>query len=318
MTVREERSSHEERAYDDNTSGVYFLANDAVIDLTIAFLNSFRRHNPALPLCLIPFDSNTAMVESLSVRYGFCVFTDRRILALCDEIGRSLHSKIVGHYRKLAAWHGAYKRFIYIDVDTVVLSDVRFVFDYLSMLGTVTSHSDLPGLRQFVWTEDIQSADLLTNRQIAFSANTGFLASKQGILDLMELRARIGEAQKLLPYMVPQCAEQSYLNYAIVTSGFPYTSLLTIHRIMEDDELPLERWAGIRIGLVKRGYIKFPGLKRVLLLHWAGQCQPTALDRWLDRWSDKLHLRRPKAPLRRFMPYKRLWRYYRNCPAGGP
>jgi hypothetical protein len=38
--------------------GDYFIANDNYLELAIAFLNSFRSHNPKIPLCLIPFDDN--------------------------------------------------------------------------------------------------------------------------------------------------------------------------------------------------------------------------------------------------------------------
>lgn len=37
---------------------VYFMANNKVLDMTIAFLNSFRMHNKELPLCLIPYNND--------------------------------------------------------------------------------------------------------------------------------------------------------------------------------------------------------------------------------------------------------------------
>ena len=44
--------------------GVYFLANDQCVELTIAFLNSFRFWNPSISLCFVPFDDRVASVEA--------------------------------------------------------------------------------------------------------------------------------------------------------------------------------------------------------------------------------------------------------------
>jgi len=54
--------------------GVYFIANDAVIDIAIAFLNSFRRHNAAMPLCMIHltnrFNGFSLCVSGSTLRFG--------------------------------------------------------------------------------------------------------------------------------------------------------------------------------------------------------------------------------------------------------
>src|SRR6185503_12282941 len=130
--------------------GVFFLASDSVAELAFAFLNSFRTFNADVPLCLIPFDDDIAGLRALSSQYQFVMYEDRELLRRCDSIGESLHRRRVGHYRKLAAWHGPFDEFIYIDVDTVVLADVDFVWAHLQTYDVITSHSDSDELAQWV------------------------------------------------------------------------------------------------------------------------------------------------------------------------
>jgi hypothetical protein len=43
--------------------GVYFLANDGILDMAIAFLNSFPTYNPSIALCLIPNADDVAQLN---------------------------------------------------------------------------------------------------------------------------------------------------------------------------------------------------------------------------------------------------------------
>lgn len=144
------------------SKGVYFLANDDVYDLALAFLNSFRRHNSQTNACLIPFDGNIERLAELSEVHRFTIFSRQDVLERCDEISRSFHGSPAGHYRKLAAWEGPYDDFIYIDVDTIVLADVEQFFHFLAEFGFVASHARMKGLQRWVWKESIASTGLLS------------------------------------------------------------------------------------------------------------------------------------------------------------
>jgi hypothetical protein len=294
--------------------GAYFMSDDRILDLTIAFLNSFRKHNPEIPLRLIPYDDRTDRLRSLQTEYGFSVYDDEDVLSRCDELSVRFHGRVLGQYRKLAMWEGGFDEFVYIDCDTVVLGNVDFVFAYLDDHDVVTSHSNLRTLRQFVWKKTIYRTGLLTREQIAYSANTGFIASKRRVLPLESALDAARNAEKLTPHMVLYCAEQPFLNYLIVTSGKRYTSLRVLEKSRKDPRMMAERWAGERWGVVRNGSIRFPGRRPpVLLLHWAGKWQPTATDRRLLSLLRRLGLKdRGEEPLMRFfMPYRRLWNHYR-------
>src|SRR5262245_12241805 len=107
--------------------GVYFLANDRILDVAISFLNSFRVYNPITALCLVPYGDDIEQLISLRERYNFTVWNDAPALRWCDEVSRAFHGCIVGQYRKLAMWDGPFERFVYIDCDTVVLHSIEFI-----------------------------------------------------------------------------------------------------------------------------------------------------------------------------------------------
>ncbi|WFE29199.1 hypothetical protein O7623_08440 [Solwaraspora sp. WMMD791] len=272
--------------------GVYFLANDGVLEQALAFLNSFRTYHPWTPLCLVPFAGDIDALRALRHQYEFEIFDDHAVLDRCDEIGYAFHGATSGQYRKLAIWHGPYDEFVYIDCDTVVLHNVHFVYRYLDDYSFVTSHSHQPEIRRWVWRDSIHDVGVLTDEQIAFAANTGFVASRRGNLSLAHAAARLPEALALAAHMELTCAEQPFLNYLIVTSGTPYTSLYTIAATTGAWDLPAERWAGDPSFVVHNGRIVEPAAP-TLMLHWAGE------------WA---RARRENTTI----PYHDLWSYYRH------
>ncbi len=273
--------------------GVYFLANDRVFDLAVAFLTSFRRSNPDIPLHLIPFADECERVTALAQSYGFTVYEDRATLLACDEVSRQFHGNRVGHYRKLAAWSGPFDEFLYIDCDTVVLEPVDFVFELLAEHDVITSHSNMPEIRRWVWRHSALDAGVLNRQQIGYAANTGFIASKAGLFDVHKLLTQLDEPLAFAEHMELDCCEQPYLNYLIVTSGHSYTSLMNIVKRTGRKDIPLERWAGGEIGEVSEGRVLSPGESKILMVHWAGEWERARLSGGT-------------------IPHREFWEYYRS------
>ncbi len=292
--------------------GVYFLADDGVVELAIAFLNSFRKHNPSIALCLIPFSDNIARLKELQGAYGFSIFSNTKVYDWYDSINLKFHNKPLGHYRKLAIWEGEFDEFIYIDVDTVVLENIDFVFKMLSDYDFVASHSNMAHIVKWTWKESIYGAGLLANEQIDYAANTGFIASKKGAIALAEIRIKIAAIPGLKPHTLPLSYEQPFLNYLIVTSGGRYTSLFVLWKKGLYPGIALEQWAGTKGRKVRNGKIVLE-CHPVFLVHWAGKWTPTPFDNTLFSILKALGIKRPddKPAIRFFMPYKRLWQYYR-------
>jgi len=263
-------------------------------DFTVAFLNSVRAYNPATPLCLIPYDDAVDRVVDLQTEYAFSVWSDHDALVRCDEIGRHFHGRAVGEYRKLAMWEGPYDQFLYVDVDTVVLRNLEFVFPYLSDVAFLTSHSNMEDLEQWVWKPSIRETGALTEAQIRFSANAGFIGSHRGLLSLDYCEAFLEDALALAPHMELLCADQPLLNYFFVTSGLRYDSLAAIAYRTRQMDLPRERWAGRATLSVRHGEVTSPRMPPTFLIHWAG------LWRRLEEGC---------------LPYMDLWQFYRDLRA---
>jgi hypothetical protein len=321
--------------------GVYFLANDYILELVIAFLKSFRKFNPDIPLCLIPYDSNFKKVANLKNIYNFSIFSDDEVLDACDKISMSFYDSGSGSFRKLALWEGPFDEFIYIDSDTVVLTNVEFSFKYLSEYDFITSHSSVPSIRKWVWKDSIDNVSVLSKEQINYAANTGYIISYKKALPLALAQEKLSAGLELKEHMELFCGEQPFLNYLFVTSG-KYTSLFTLFNKDPFQKIPLEFWGGDK-GVVVKGniyfmnennnpvptsgefrqnsfekwlYIKlfrFWSIKKemqILLVHWAGIYRPNNFEKWAYHKLFKfLGIKAPCASF--FMPNKQLWKYYR-------
>jgi len=273
--------------------GVYFLAHDGILDMAIAFLNSFRAYNPTTKLCLIPYADDVDQLTSLGKQYNFTIWCDSATLKWCDDVGLSFHGCTLGQYRKLAIWDGPFDRFVYIDTDTVVLHSIDFALQYLDRFDFLTSHSDTPQIRRWVWKDSVYATGALTDAQISYAANTGFLASRRQCLPRAQIEERLPGALELAQHMELLCCEQPLLNYLIVTSGMRYASLFTIARNSGAlPPIPRELWAGDPSFVVRDGRVIYPHTP-VLMMHWAGEWQ-RARDNG------------------RQIPYYDLWSYYRH------
>jgi hypothetical protein len=285
--------------------GIYFLANDRILDRVIAFLNSLRRVNPAIPLRMIPFADDIERLAALAPKYRFTIWRDDAVLDRCDEISRAFHGVVHGHYRKLAAWEGEFDEFVYIDSDTVVLRDVEFAFEYLAArsgagYGFLTAHSHLPFNRRWVWKDSIETAGALAPEQFNYAAGTGFVCSRRDCLRLSTVHQRLPDSLALRRHMALDCFEQPLLNHLAVTSGWRYGSLLAIAMDTGRMDIPIERHATERLGVVRDGRIVSPERPPTLFVHWAGEWQARdgAVDRplpWHELWD---HYRRLAPPAR--------------------
>lgn len=306
------------RAMQEKTRGVYFLASDGTLELAHAFLNSFRRFNPEIPLCLVPFDAHFSEIAKLREKFNFSILASEELFESCDEISRRFHGYVLGTYRKLCLWEGIFDEFIYIDVDTVILSNLDFVFAILDEYDFVTSHSNMPENQSMVWKPSINGTGKLAREQIDFAANTGFISSKKGTLSLGEIEGKTEESLQLAEHMELFCMEQPFLNYLIVTSGKKYTSLFVLdyRSKAKHSGIKHELWVGTEGWEVDGGRIFKPGKKHKgrLLVHWAGLWRPKRIEELLYRALIKMRLmRRERKPqVGVFIPYRKLWKYYRH------
>lgn len=110
--------------------GVLCLANDAVIGDLTALCESVRRHDPQLPLTVIPFDDRVERTRRLLAGFGFDLFSGPQLEEM-DELGRRYWPGETFRprtMRKFCAFTGAYERFLFLDSDIVLFESMEPFF----------------------------------------------------------------------------------------------------------------------------------------------------------------------------------------------
>lgn len=296
------------------TKGVYFLANDKVFDLVLAFLNSFRCTNPDTALCLIPYASDCENIRTLSLAYNFTEFSDQEFLNYCDDISLLFHSRTSGNYRKLSCWQGEFEEFVYVDIDTLVLKSLDFTFRRFQHYDFVTAYGNMPSIVKWVWKDSIYESGMLSEEQINYGANMGFFFSRKSALCRYDVDTRLMEAKSLKPHMELSCMDQPFLNFMMVSSGKMYTSLYSLLDNPLYPENYIEFWAGNNKKDLLTGFrTKLDAKQReIFLIHWAGCWQVKKWEVKLFRLLAILRLRKKIWDCSLRMPYKKLWKHYHN------
>ena len=258
--------------------GVYFSANDGALDWAVAFLESFRDHNPGLPLALIPFDERCDRLRNLSERYRFGLFEDPAFGRL-ETIGERLE---LGHtsygprwFRRYAAWWGPFERFLYLDCRQLVLCDLTEFVTAPGRLGFGLLHFDC-AVGQVYEPGPLRTAFLRVGRGRGF--NSGRWASRRGLFSLGELEALADDCVRLRGELNPRNTDQAFLNYCC-DAGAPGRAPVRCGHFAEVfGDLCESAWARQPGGVYQDAAGVFrrwdhggtDHRKRVPILHWAG------------------------------------------------
>lgn len=126
--------------------GIYTLANDNLYDQVIALVNSIRQnYDQKIPICIIPYDDKISKLKSLNLENVF-LFNNAESLTMWGNFALEVWSH--NHFlnikqsaawyhssntmRKLCAFDGIFKKFIYIDSDELVMSSLANCFAKLN------------------------------------------------------------------------------------------------------------------------------------------------------------------------------------------
>ena len=256
--------------------GVAILANDRVQEWLIAFLESFRQHNPDLPLFVLPYDDRTEKVRALADRYHF-TFVDHDFTEL-DRFARRLypfHPVKRRRVRKFGALDLDLDTVIYADVDTVVLHD-------FSPLGGLLKPGEVelvyasrsPG---YVYREGYQKIpgleDATEFSDGFFVTSRRFLTTAKLIDTVMGNLATFREARQTRVYTQP------VLNFVVHTTGVPVRAVSQVTPDLSDETY--YKGEGItREG----GYFLDKDGRRMLLMHWAGPAKLKDDENFADLW----------------------------------
>ncbi len=306
---------------DQPTYGVYFSANDAVYDWVIAFLNSYRRFNPDLPLYLIPFDDECDRLLGVQSEYDFKVYTDSAFERL-EAIGKAFelgHSPGVGPhwFRRYAAFWGPLDEFMYLDARQIVLADLEPFVTAPREYGFEFMHYDC-ALDQVYEPGPFRRDMLRENRARGF--NSGRWAAQKRLFSMDEFEELAEEALQIRDQLNPRNTDQAFINYCCDTKPVQYGHFAELM-----GGICQQGWAN-QPGSVyeqdQRYYLwNYGGLdhkKQLFLLHWAGISEgPTMPERkWFLRFRyDRASLlRRVREKGRTVFQYPILktWRLLRS------
>ncbi|MCS3824349.1 hypothetical protein [Salinibacter ruber] len=266
--------------------GAYVLANDAVYEWTVAFLESFRIHNPDLPLYLIPFDDRCDEIVGEASEYQFETF-EHESFNLLESIGEKLELGVTPTgphwFRRFASFWGPLDEFIYLDCRMVVLADLEPLIQALDSYECDFLHFE-GGLDQVYEPGPVRTA--LVREHHAQGFNSGRWVTKKGLFSRDQMQDVATELVRRRDQMNRRNTDQFFLNYLVHTSDVRYAS---VHDLMP--EVSRLTWPRIP-GTVYRdacGYKVWSHGRpehdtHVVLMHWAGiERSPGMECRWLFR-----------------------------------
>jgi len=288
-----------------NKAGVYFLANDNVYQWAIAFLNSFRRFNPALQLFLIPFDENCNKIKKLNHKYDFKIYEDSSSFSKLEKIGKDLE---LGHtstshfwFRRFASFWGPLEEFMYLDVRQIILADLLPFLQTPGNYGFDLMHYDC-AIDQVYEPANVRLKFLMENKGRGFLS--GIWASVKGMFTMSEFEMFATQAIGLREQLNPRNTDQAFLNFCCDMKPVKYGHFAEVIGGYCHDG-----WARKKGKIYKNKgeYFlwDFGGLdhkKKLILLHWAGY-----------KWTDALphsHLLNGYSPPTLMVLLKRLFSFF--------
>ncbi len=279
--------------------GIYIVANDKVIDNSIALLNSIRCYDSEVAVYLIPFNEHYHKVaDTLASLHNVQLFPDlefieqftNRIGEIFDRDFLALPNKM----RKLVAWFGPLDEFIYIDTDIIVFEKIA---DNLNLLAECDFfccdyHHANDKLRN-IFSPLVKKQQIFTESQLEDVFNSGFWASKKGTITPEQMDETLRE-----------CAgHREYFDFSEGVTDQPILNYLVLKLISKRNNLVKipgggpGSWAGSP-NFQQQGYVLYDRGQKLKYLHWAGTRIKPGGSYW-QLWAHYRYLHEGKLA---FMP----------------
>lgn len=259
--------------------GVAVLANDKVFAWLLPFLESYREFNFAIPLYIIPFDSNISNTRRAAQVYGASIFEGD--MSRVDALAKRLYPLFPHHrrrLRKLQALTLPYARVLYMDVDTVLFRNLESVFPALSPGKTdflVASPSD-----DYVFNK--RQADYPFLRDV-MRFNDGFFVTSREILSLSDFE-RVVDADAALFHRVRKRGmlfAQPLVNFVVHRLGLKVRALADC--VPNASNESYYKAEGVTMG--KSGPVDWQA-RDIYFAHWAGSTGKPKNRIFDSRWQE--------------------------------
>ena len=220
--------------------GVYILGNDVVFDQLIALIHSIEQNvGKDLPICVVPYDENTARSREFTQRYEqVSWFDDDAILSQWETFATQIWEahptafktwaqrgvsgvNRLGMHRRFCCFDGPFEKFIYLDADILAMNSFDILFDALDAHDFVTYDFQYKDLSH-VFDENAPGlTDIFAQERLSteiFCA--GLYASKKGLFTdamLADLLRTLQAGDASILY--PNGPDQSILNYMVLKAN---------------------------------------------------------------------------------------------------
>jgi hypothetical protein len=247
--------------------GVYTLANDVVIEWFQAFIRSFRKTNPTLPLTVIPYNEHISRLLSLREQFHFEIM-DSSMCSQYDAIADKVKvsRKGAGSFRKFACFFGNYREFLYLDADIVTLVPLDRLFD--AFPGSSSQFVYFDTAMDMCYKENL--ATLMVPQYGSPAYNSGAFFSRRGIITESEIFAAADNAIAICDGFA-DALEQPFLNYVTDISRLRYADISSLA-----PDLATVIW--VRQPFIynwKTDMAKNSEGKPMPFIHWPGCAYPT-------------------------------------------
>ncbi len=288
--------------------GIYIVANDRVIDNAIALLNSIRCYDTEVPVYLIPFNENYHKVlDTLASLHNVQIFPNLQLIEqFTNRIGEIFDRDFLAlpnKMRKLVAWFGPLDEFIYIDTDIVVFEKIADNLDKLTEVDFFCCdyHHANDKLRN-IFSPLVKEQQIFTDKQLEDVFNSGFWASKKGIITEQQMDDALCEC----------ASHREYFDFSEGVTDQPILNYLVLKLISRRGNLVkipgggAGSWAGSR-NFQQREYVLYDRGQRLKYLHWAGTRMKTGSPYW-ELWEHYRYLHEGKLAFvpkltRRLFPF---------------
>ncbi len=290
--------------------GIYIIANDRVVDQSIALLKSIRAYDADTPVILIPYDDHYQLVADTLAPLGVTVYED---LEFIDRLSRRLQQTFgeaffarPNQFRKQACWFGPFDQFLYIDTDIVVFEPIIQTLDDLKEYDFICADYQHAGGITNVFSPKVLESGVFSAAECLEIFNCGFWGANKGLIAEADLYDVFAEC----------AAHPEYFDFSQKTSDQPIINYMILKRIpkrinlVRRPEKAPGNWAGSPHFIRQGSQLFDPKVNQPLqYLHWAGFRIQPGCPYW-DIWEHYRYLNeaKPEPVMPQPAPQKPIWK----------
>ncbi len=195
-------------------TGVYCLANDEALEWFQGLVRSLRKHDPDLPLTVIPYNTSIAKLKALQSQFNFKLMPEVEAARFDGIAHRVAGQRIAGGtFRKLCCFFGEYETFLFLDSDIVVTNDLEPFFVAFGKAAADFVYFDTD--MTMVYTPDFAPKMISEFGSAGF--NSGAFLARRGCFTEAEILAAVESGEKLRDHFAIW-GELPFLNYLVDTT----------------------------------------------------------------------------------------------------